>query len=191
MHELLARRALFRTAEARGQGVNARTLRAWVDAGLVTQIARGLYQPTGAELGDPDLIEIVTRSSRATICLTSALAQYDLVDDIPAAYDLALPRGAHRPALATRVAWRWFDAETFHIERGSEEISGVVVPIYSPARSIVDAFRMRGYEGYETATIALRRWLGRRGSHPSELLRIANQLPRAEGPLRTALEILT
>jgi predicted transcriptional regulator of viral defense system len=150
-----------------------------------------LYQPTDAEAGDPDLIEIVTRSPRATICLTTALAQYDLVDDIPAAYDLALPRGAHRPLLAARVAWRSFDAATFYIERGTEQIGGVAVPIYSPARSIVDAFRMRGYEGYEAATSALRRWLVIRGNHPSELLRIAHLLPRAEGPLRTALEILT
>ncbi|GAA4699414.1 hypothetical protein GCM10023198_19970 [Promicromonospora umidemergens] len=166
-------------------------LRAWVDSGLVTQLARGIYEPADADAGDPDLIEIVIRSPRATICLTTALAQYDLVDDIPVAYDLALPRGAHRPLLAARVAWRWFDAETFCIERRTEQISGVVVPIYSPARSVVDAFRMRGYEGYETATTALRRWLVRRGNHPSELLRIARLLPRAERPLRTALEILT
>ncbi|MDR7382901.1 type IV toxin-antitoxin system AbiEi family antitoxin domain-containing protein [Promicromonospora iranensis] len=191
MHDLLAQRGPFRTAEARAQGINARTLRAWVDTGLVAQIARGWYQPTDTEVGDPDLIEIVTRSPRATICLTSALAQYDLVDDIPAAYDLALPRGAHKPVLATRVAWRSFDAETFYLERRIEQVSGVAVPIYSPARSVVDAFRMRGYEGYETATTALRRWLLRRGNQPSELLRIARQLPRAEGPLRTALEILT
>lgn len=191
MHKLLARHAPFRTAEARAQGVNSRTLRAWVEAGLVTQIARGLYEPADIEATDPDLTEIVIRSPIATICLTTALAQYDLVDDIPGAYDLALPRGTHRPQLAARVAWRWFDVETFYIERRTETISGVVVPIYSPARSVVDVFRMRGYEGYETATIALRRWLTVRGNHPAELLRIAHLLPRAEGPLRTALEILT
>lgn len=191
MHDLLARRAPFRAAEARSQGVNSRKLRTWVDTGLVTRIGRGLYEPRGIGTMDPELLEVVARSPLATICLTTALAEYDLVDDIPAAYDLALPRGAHRPAVAARVVWRAFDVETFYIERGKETISGVAIAIYSPARSVVDAFRMRGYEGYETATTALRRWLLRRGNHPAELLRIARQLPRAEGPLRSALEILT
>ena len=43
----------------------------------------------------------------------------------------------------------------------------------------------------EIATEALRNWLRLRGSRPAKLIEIARQIPRSEGPLRTALEYLT
>ena len=68
---------------------------------------------------------------------------------------------------------------------------GQSIGLYSAERSIVDAFRLRGKEGYETGIESLRNWLKRPGSHPAKLFAIAQLLPRAIGPLRTALEILT
>jgi hypothetical protein len=63
--------------------------------------------------------------------------------------------------------------------------------IYNAERSICDAFRLRHREGTEQATEALKRWLRRRGSQPASLLRVARKLgPRAETPIRHALEIL-
>ena len=181
----------FRAAEARRHGVDSRRLRKWLEDGLIIRLGRGLYEPSDStSADDPDLTEITIRAPQATICLTSALAHYELIDDIPSAYDLALPRGTHRPRLDAQVNWRWFDVETFGLERISEQIRGVTIPIYSPARSVVDTFRMRGYEGYETAHLALRHWLSRKGNRPAELLRIAQQLPRSEAPLRHAMEVL-
>lgn len=193
IEELLSRPEAFRAADARAAGINSHALRQLLDAGRLIQLSRGLYMPADSD-GDPDLLEIAMRAPRATLCLTSALARYELIDDIPAAYDLALPRGGHRPDLRAPARWHAFDEATFEIERGRDEIAGsrvgATIAIYSPARCIVDAFRMRSVAGYETGIDALREWLTGRGNHPAELLRIARLLPRAEGPLRTALEIL-
>ena len=189
MSGLLTRHAPFRTAEARAAGISARELRAMTSSGELMALGRGLYLPAAAGV-DPDLAEITARAPRATLCLTTALAQHGLLDDIPATYDLAQPRDSYRPQTAAPVSWHEFDAGTFDIGRDTETIRGVRVPLYSAERSIADAFRLRGYAGYETATRALKAWLAVPGNHPAALLAIARRLPRTERPLRTTLEAL-
>jgi hypothetical protein len=73
--------------------------------------------------------------------------------------------------------------------RGVRDV-GTAIGIYTPERSIIDAFRTRRIEGDELGHEALRRWLRRRGSQPGELLELARQFPRAAAPLRVALEVL-
>jgi len=57
-------------------------------------------------------------------------------------------------------------------------------------RSIIDAFRLRHQHGPDLAHESLKRWLGRRGSSPAELVRMAQHFPKALPSLRAALEIL-
>ncbi|MCL2595825.1 MAG: type IV toxin-antitoxin system AbiEi family antitoxin domain-containing protein [Promicromonosporaceae bacterium] len=189
-HPLLLSELPFTAKQARTQGLDPRRLAALIARGAVQQIGRGLYMPAALDI-DPDLAEVAFRAPLATMCLTSALVHYGLIDDIPTALELALPSGApHRPPVTTPVTWRVFDAGTFSVGRGEENIRGVTFPVYSPERCVVDAFRLRGYTGYETATKALKAWLSHRGNAPATLLDIARQLPRAIGPLQQALEIL-
>jgi hypothetical protein len=68
---------------------------------------------------------------------------------------------------------------------GSDQTIG----IYSPERSIADAFRLRGGVGYELARDALREWL-RRGGKPARLIEITSRLPRAKSPILQALDML-
>src|SRR5674476_1073829 len=97
------------------------------------------------------------------------------------------------PPKLTNVRWHTFDRATFAIGREAMAIPGTdrQVGLYSAERSIVDALRLRGYEGYETGIDALRAWLRRKGSNPSALLKLAHELPRAQGPLREALTYLS
>lgn len=170
----LSRSALYRVARA----------------GQWDRIARGIYLPAEAS-ADWDQIEAATRRADATICLSSALAYYDLTDAIPAALDVAIPRGSRTPASTGAIAWHHFDRATFEI--GCEQIpipgSDQTIGIYSPERSIADAFRLRGEVGYDLARDALREWL-RRGGKPARLIDIASRLPRAKSPVLQALEML-
>jgi hypothetical protein len=61
-----------------------------------------------------------------------------------------------------------------------------MIGIYSPERSIADAFRLRGAVGYELARESLREWL-RRGGRPARLMEVASQLPRTKSPVLEAL----
>lgn len=182
----------FTVADARKNGLTSRTLYRRRDAGKIEQIGPGLYRDIDSPATDLDLLEIAYKAPRATLCLSSALARYDLVDMIPGKIDLALPRGRTGPVTRAPVSWHYFNAATFDFERTTIEIPGekLLIGIYSPERSIVDAFRLRGTEGSEIGIEALKNWLRRRGSRPAQLLGIAKQLPRATEPIRNALEIL-
>lgn len=178
----------FRYSEALAH-ISERQLRRLIKDGRIIALSRGLYRKSDW-LGDDDLIEIAARAPQATLCLRSALARHDLIDDIPAEIDIAVPRGSWTPEMTPPVRWRHFDANTFEIGRGRLDIGGDrSIGIYSAERSIIDAFRMRHIEGSDMAIEALKRWL-RRGGQPSELLRMARSFPRTLTAIREALEIL-
>ncbi|MDO4606352.1 MAG: type IV toxin-antitoxin system AbiEi family antitoxin domain-containing protein [Bowdeniella nasicola] len=162
------------------------------DAGDLVRIARGIYLPAQQSASDWDLIEAVTRRPDATICLTSALSYYDLIDTIPSTLDMAIPRGSRSPATEQAITWHQFAQPTFDLGRSTMPIEGskLTIGIYSPERCIADAFRMRGQLGYETARDALKEWL-RRGGKPNRIIEIGLQLPRTRTPLMHALETLT
>lgn len=178
----------FRYSEALDH-ISERQLRRLIGAGSIIALARGLYRK-GDWIGDEDLIEISAKAPRATLCLRSALARHELIDDIPAEIDIAIPRGAWTPETTAPVRWRHFDANTFDLGREELDIEGGrSIGLYSAERSIIDAFRMRHIEGADLANEALKRWL-RRGGQPSELLALARSFPRAQSALRATLEIL-
>ncbi len=62
--------------------------------------------------------------------------------------------------------------------------------LYSAERSLIEVIRLRHLEGSEVAWEALRRWLGRSGRSPAQLIELAQELPRTEPALRRALEVL-
>lgn len=178
----------FRFSEAL-QHINERQLRQLIADQEITPLARGLYRKSNWH-GDEDLTEIAAKSPRATIALQSALARHDLIDDIPAVIDLAIPRGSWTPEMTTPVRWHHFAPETFEIGRDTFDTgAGRSIGIYSAERSIIDAFRLRHLAGGEIANQALKRWL-RQGGQPSKLLHMARSFPRTQHALRTALEIL-
>lgn len=183
---------VFRQSEAADAGLNPRSLYRLRDSGQLEVVGRGLYRKVDPTPVDLDILEIAARSPRATICLVSALAIHELVDAVPARLHVAVPRGARPPQVGAAARWHLFDAATFDVGRESMAISGTDrhIGLYSAERSIVDTFRLRGYQGYEVGVEALRTWLRRRGSNPASLLRIADELPRASGPLRQALDYL-
>ena len=182
----------FTTREAKDAGVPEHRLYVLLDEGVLERIGHGLYQRTDADHPvDLDLAPAVKRAPRATLCLTSALAHHGLTDTIPHWIDLALPRGTRKPRVEN-VRWHLFDVNTFDVGRSTIPVQGTPssVGIYSPERTIVDCFRLRDVTGYEIAIEALRNWLPRRGSNPVALLNLAEQLPRAQAPVRNALNHL-
>lgn len=183
---------MFSYTEGRAAGLSNRKLYELRDSGVIEQLGRGLYrQPTSAWTADTDLLEIVHRAPRATLCSITALARHDLSDAIPTRIDVALPRGQRHPRTQAPVSWHTFAPETFDVGRGELDLNDkTTIGQYSPERCIIDAFRLRHFEGPETAIEALRRWLRRRGSQPATLLNMARAFPKAEPALRAALEIL-
>lgn len=183
---------LYRAALDR-LGLTKHGFYALIKAGGYEQIAPGIYLRPGA-LDDTTAgwVSIACRKPAATLCLLTALALQDLTDEIPRASDVALPRGERTPSVAyIPVRWHSFDKATFDLGQGRRQLAdGISIGIYSPERTIVDAFRLRHELGSDLATEALKRWLRRRGSKPAELLAVAQAFPMALPGIRSALEIL-
>lgn len=179
--------ALFRYSDAVAE-IGESALRSLLADGRVERMGRGLYRWSDA-IVDEDLAEIAARSPRATLCLRTALARHNLIDDIPAMIDVAVPRGSWTPTTQAPVQWHHFAINTFDVGRDTLQAPGASIGIYSPERSIIDAFRLQHHKGPELARDALKSWL-RRGGQPSTLLGMADAFPRTLTTIRTTLEIL-
>jgi hypothetical protein len=119
------------------------------------------------------------------------LARHNLIDDIPATIDAALPRRQRAPRTTAPVTRHRFDEDTAEIGRDELTVYGdLTVGICNPVRSVIDAFRLRHLYGEDQALEALRRWLADPGNHPAELVAIARSFPTVEPPLRRVLDVL-
>jgi hypothetical protein len=181
----------FSYREAREAGLSDTRIYGLRDAGVILALGGGVYRWAEAPPADLDLIEIVERVSRATLCLETALARHELIDSIPAAIDIAIPRGKTRPALKAPCRLHQFDLQTFDLGRETLDVSARArLGIYSAERSLVDVVRIRHLQGSDIAWEALRRWLHRPGASPAQLIEIAKHFAGAEPAIRKALEVL-
>jgi len=178
--------------EARAAGISKRRLYKLRDDGQIEQLGHGLFQRIDrGQDADIDLIEIAIWAPKATLCLATALARHELTDEIPAGIDIALPRGQWKPATRAPAIWHSFNPATFDLGREPLELTTELsIGLYSPERSIIDAFRLRHREGSDLAIGALKRWLRLPSSKPATLLRLAARFPRTQPALRTALALL-
>jgi predicted transcriptional regulator of viral defense system len=182
----------FRVSDAVAAGVGRTTLHRMRQAGELVAVGRGVVQLPGAGMGMSSGLAVVSaRVPRGTICLNSALAFWDLSDEVPERIHVAVPRGAHRPSIAepaTQV--HVFDARTFDVEREQQRTDAdETFWIYSAERSVVDVMRMSRWVGRDVGLHALRRYMDRGDAKPARLVEIAREIGGSK-QLRPALEAL-
>ncbi len=153
---------IFRSSEAIEAGVSWRDLYGLRDSGTLIELSRGLYQlAEAAGVDDIDFIAVCARAPQGMVCSYSALAYWDLTDEIPSVVHFAVPKGSHRPVIdypPTEV--HVFGADTFGLGR-IEVVHGEREQFWitSRERSVVDAFRLRHLVGDGLANEAIRRCL--------------------------------
>jgi predicted transcriptional regulator of viral defense system len=182
----------FRVSEAVKAGVSRSALHRLRERGELTVAGRGILQLPCAGMGMLSGLAVVSaKAPQGTICLNSALAYWDLTDEIPVRVHLAVPRGAHRPVIGQPpTVVHVFNAATFKIER--EQVSTDADEpfwIYSAERSIVDAIRMSRWVGRDVGLHALGRYLSRPRASPARLAELARELGGG-AQLTPALEAL-
>ena len=181
---------MFRSGDAVAAGGSWRDLYALRDQGEILELSRGLYQQADAGISNADFVAVCGRAPLGMICLNSALAYWDLSDEIPAEVHLAVPSGLHRPVIdypPTRV--HVFHAGTFAIGRLKvADETGERFWISDRERTVADALRLRHLTGEDLAFAALRRYLQSR-PRLARLAEAARPL-RAWSALSAALRIL-
>lgn len=183
----------FTTARARAAGVHPRTLYRWRDDGEVVELSRGVFRRADApEATYPDLLAVSVRAPRAVVCTISAAIVHGLTDVAPQEVQVAVPDGTHPPRIAyppTRVLR--FDPATHGMGRTTVEAApGEPIPVYGPARTVVDLIRLRHRFGHEVAWSALHRYLDRADASPRQVHAFARALG-AESLTMNALDVAT
>lgn len=157
-----------------------------------TALGRGLYQLADAEMdAQATLAEVSKLAPNSIICLVSALAFHNLTDQIPRKIWIAVgardwaPKISYPPIRTVRFREPYFSAA---IE--THKICSVDVPIYSPAKSIADAFRNPKLVDRSVAIESLKSALVDRKATPAELFKAAREFGAAN-KIKPYLEVLT
>lgn len=152
----------FTSADARARGVSAATLVYYVNRGAIKRIGHGIYKGSESPETDfkwEDLVEAAQRTSEGVICLTSALAIYELTDQIPREHWIAIKNEtSHHGSMLTRVVR--FRNMTLGLSK--IKIGEIEVPIFDRERTIIDSFR---HLSIEVAIKALKIGLAAQGDN--------------------------
>ena len=133
----------FTSAEAKKLGMSAALLAYYVKIGELERLARGIYKSTYAPSIDnfqwEDLITAVLQTKNGVVCLVSALALYELTDEIPRQHWIAIPNSTrHRAPRNVRV----IRMRNMSLGKTYIKIDNITIPIFDRERTIVDAFQI-------------------------------------------------
>ena len=187
--ELLKQRGAMRRVELSDVGVHPQTLSRLVADGVLTRVARGLYQLADAEIAaSHDLAEVAKLMPKGVISLVSALQFHELTLQMPSRVWVAIGPKARKPKIEyppTRIVR--FGERALSLGVQIHTIDRVPVPIFDPAKTVVDCFRFRRLVGFDVALEGLHNVVTSGKAKPSELVAYARET-RIWSVLRPYLE---
>jgi len=186
------KQGIVRAFELREMGISATAISRMVESGEILRIGRGLYQAINAEIDlNANFAEVAKRTPRAVVCLVSALAFHGLTDQLPRKVWFAIgakdwePTIPYPPVRVVRFREPYYS-------QGIEKhvVSNVSVRIYSPVKSIADAFRNPRLVNRSLAIECLKSVLDNRYAKPGEIMEAA-RINGAGNIIQPYLEALT
>lgn len=148
----------FSTQEALNVGVSKRMLTYLSQKGSIARVGRGIYTLSDFNGGDDfqhmDLIHTAKGYKDSVICLLSALSYWELTDEIPRQYWLAIPNNQPTPKTDKKI--KFYRPRNLKDGIIKKCISGEKIKITTPERSVADSFK---YFDEETGIHALEFYL--------------------------------
>jgi len=186
---------ILHARDLKAQGIPREYLWQLQQKGLLEKAGRGIYrQPNCEGTENHSLVEAAQRVPRGVICLLSALSFHGLTTQMPFEVWVAINRKAHRPNSKrddhlTPLNIVCFSGEA--LTKGVEEhtLEGVMVKIYSPAKTVADCFKYRNKIGIDVAIEALRDCWKQRRASADELWRYA-KICRVANVIRPYMEVI-
>ena len=167
----------IRTGDVLKAGIDHHALARLTDRGLLERVRRGLYRRADMISAEVGVADVAAAAPGGVVCLLSALAHYELTTTTPWEVYLAIPRKAWPPKIEyPPVRVIFYNDRMFEYGVQQEPLSsGGPVRMYSPEKSIADAFHFEEYVGRDIALEALKTYMARRrGRNIPELLRAAD-----------------
>ena len=164
----LKKKRIFTTKEAEENGFSRNMLSYYKKKGIIRSYMRGVYLSKSSESPpiDPlieELIIILHKISDGIVCLITALYFYELTEEIPSQYWIAIPHKKWAPKIKNTKIIR---KRNFNEGRTNIKISGINIPIYDRERTVIDCFK---YLDNETAVKALKMYLNMKGKYRPDL----------------------
>ena len=179
----------MRRFELGDAGIHPETLARMLHDRTLTRVTRGLYQLADAEVTTPhDLAEVAKLVPKGVICLVSALQFHDLTLQTPGRVWLAIGPKARKPKIdypQTRIVR--FGPQSLCLGVQAHTVDGVSVPIFDPAKTIVDCFRFRQHVGLDVVLEGLHNVMRSGKVKPAQIVRYARDT-RIWSVLRPYLE---
>jgi predicted transcriptional regulator of viral defense system len=180
---------IVKTSDAINAGIHPRTFYNMLQEGIIEKLSRGLYRLVGLPaLGNPDLVSVSKRVPNGVICLISALAFYEITNQIPHEIYLAVSRNSQVPQIdypPVRIFRFSNSAYTEGIEL--EKVDGMLIRMYSPAKTVADCFKYRNKIGLDVAVEGLKRYRETKLFNVDEMMYFA-QVCRVARVMRPYLE---
>ena len=172
---LLGQHGAMRRSELSDAGVHPETLARLVEDGALIRVARGLYELADADItASHNLAEVAKLVPRGVVCLISALQYHGLTLQMPSRVWVAIGARARRPTFAyPAIRVVRFGGRALALGVEMHRIDGVAVPIFNPAKTVVDCFRFRKHVGLDVALEGLHGVVRSEKAKPAEIVRYA------------------
>lgn len=185
----LLKKPSFTAAQARAASVSPSLLAYYVKKGDIERLSRGVYRGDESERKEvpfewEDLISTAESIPNGKICLISALALYELTDEIPRQFWIAVPHKQFAPKRPKTKIVRMRDVKT-----GSTRIKlgSATVRIFDQERTVIDSFR---FLSPETAIKALKEYLSGKHGKPN-LIKLRQYSRKLKTPIEKYVEAFT
>lgn len=161
----------FTAKDAKRVKVSSANLAYYIRKGRIKRLGRGIYQGTRYQYPTKsfqweDLIEAVHSIPEGVISLVSALAIYNITEEIPRKHWISVP---HSTSIHRGDAIRIVRFRNMELGKTTIDLGGIQVPIFDCERTIIDAFRLLSRE---TAIKALKMALSKKGKKRLDLRKL-------------------
>lgn len=190
--ELARQAGVLRPRDLDAEGIPREYLRRLLAEGLLDHPGRGIYVAAGLKpTRNHSLAEACKRVPHGVVCLLSALQFHELTTQAPFEVWLAIGEKARPPKVdypPLRVVRFSGPALVEGIKQ--DRIEGVMVKVYTPAKTVADCFKYRNKIGLDIALEALRDCWSKRRATMDELWQAAKTC-RVANVMRPYLESMT
>lgn len=189
--EILSQSEIISSKQLSSEGIHRETIRRLLEAGEIVSIARGLYS-SSQFIPDENFTFIVAQKivPKGIICLLSALSFHEIGTQNPSEVWIAIERGTRTPKVEDfPVQISLFSGEAY--SRGIEEhtVDGVVIRVYSIAKTIADCFKYRNKIGLDVSIEALKDVIQTKRTSVDEILHFS-RICKVERVIKPYMESL-
>lgn len=161
----------FTAEEVKSFGISIAFLSYYIKKGMIKRLGRGIYQSVDYEgsfenFRWEDLIEAVNSIPNGVVCLISALALYEITEEIPREYWIGV---SHRTSIKRGDKVRIIRFRNMELGKTIFDFGDIKIPIFDRERTIIDSFRLLSRE---TAIKALKMALSPRAKVKLDLKKL-------------------